>query len=178
MANFSSSSDFDKRFTTIYSIGPDANGPTPAITVNLDDTVEKLLSGRSTLFSPCLLDTGTEELRRLNDGDILVLVHVWKDILEEVMTGTEIGVEDGKESSFGAREGISQVASFLEVGFVVAGDVIEPITLGKALHAIQTTIVEHPNLEIGIIKLLYVLVSVFEDLKGLVATREVDIDER
>lgn len=113
MADLSSSSDFDKRFTTVYSIGADADGPTPAIAVDLDNTVEKFLSGGSTLFRPCLLGTGTEELRRLDDGNDLVLVHVGKDVLEEVMAGAEIGVENGKESSFGAREGISQVTGFL-----------------------------------------------------------------
>lgn len=61
---------------------------------------------------------------------------------------------------------------------VVAGDVIESITLGKTLHAIQTAIVEHPNFIIGVIELLDVLVSVLEDFKGFVAAREVDIDER
>lgn len=125
--NFSSTADFLQRGAPVHGITADANRGTPLVSVDLNDTVEKLLGSSSALLNPSLVISDPEVLRALNDSG-LVIGHVLNDELpEEVRTRAEISVEDGEVVTLSARESPAEVASLAKTGAVVTNDVVESV---------------------------------------------------
>jgi hypothetical protein len=75
----------------------------PMIAVHLDHAGEKLLHGAAALLDPGLLIARPEELRGLNNRNVGFFAHEGEDLLEEVVAGAEVGVEDGEEPRFSRR---------------------------------------------------------------------------
>lgn len=177
VADLSSATNLNESLTTVHGITPNADSTTPPVTINLNNTVEEFLSSRPALFNPSLLSTRAKELGGLDNGNILELVHIHNHVLDEVGAGAEIGIENDEEVAFGLGECIPQVTCLLQVGLVVASDVVESIAFGKALHRVKTAIIEDPHLEIAVCKLLHMLIGVLQDFQRLMTARKVDVNK-
>lgn len=178
--NLSSTANLFESSAPVHGIGTDANGSTPLVSVDLNDTIEKLLGSAGTLLDPSLIVSDSEVLRTLHDGG-LVIRHVLDDELtEEIRAGAEIGVEDSKVVAVGAGESPAEVTGLAKTRTIVANDVVEAVRFSQGTNGIGSAVVEDIDLELGgrPVELDDVLVGVLENLDRLRAAGEIDVDSR
>lgn len=176
--NLSSTAHLFESSAPVHGITADANGGTPPVSVDLHDTIEKLLGSSSALLNPSLVIRNSEVLRTLNDGG-LVIGHVLDNQLpEEIRTRAEISVKDGKEVTLCAGEGPTEVTGLTKAGAVIADNVVETVGFSERANRVRGAIVKDIDLELGggPVELDDVLVGVLQNLKRLGAAGEVDID--
>lgn len=125
--NLSSTANLFESSSSVHGIGTDANGSTPLVSVDLNDTIEKLLGSSGTLLNPSLIIRDSEVLGALNDSG-LVIGHVLdNEFTEKIGSGAEIGVEDSEVVALSARESPAEVTGLAKTRAVVTNDVVEAI---------------------------------------------------
>lgn len=76
----------------------------------LNGPVEQFLGGAGAAFDPGLIVLDPEELRGLHDTGVRVRLHVWQALVEQVVTGREVRVEEQDVVAPGDLEAPQQVA--------------------------------------------------------------------
>ena len=171
-----------QRPAAIHSTGTDADGGVEAVAADLDQAVEELLDiGRATPY-PAHVVLHREELRRLQDGQTLVLQQERQQLVEVVLHRAEVCIEVGDEFAGGAGEGIAEIAGLLVLAGIVAAQVdYAPFRL-ELLHQGETHgrqgIVEHIDrrfIAVSALHLHDVAECVLADLQRFSAYGVVDI---
>jgi hypothetical protein len=83
-----------ERGTPVDGTGTDTDGAVAALPGDLHRAVEEFLHRPRPALDPALLIEHPEVLRRLDDPNPWVALHIGKQLVEQVRARSEIGVED------------------------------------------------------------------------------------
>lgn len=131
--NFCGSARFHEGFTTVNGVAPYADGGSPAITIDFDNSVEKFLDTASSLLDPGLFLFDAEKLRCLDKSGFGIGQMLRNDLHEEVGSWTKIGVENCEEVSLRTSKSPSKVSGFLQSRSIVPDDIFVSVILGEFL---------------------------------------------
>lgn len=120
-----------------------------------------------------------EELRRLNDPQFGVGVHVRQHVIEHVRAGAEVGVEHLDELTNAAPEAVEHIAGLLHFALVGAAEVDEAELLGHGLDGGVALVVQDVHRQWpAVAKRTDVLPRVTQQFDRLAADRQEHVDGR